>query len=184
MDNRGQRVISSARMGDMHVCPLPVLEPVIMIRAGLHRGRRAGDPRHRRRRGGGLDEQLKHHERLDAARQNFVLGNVKARLRMVAQYAIANARGGLVIGTDHAAEAVMGFFTQFGDGARASGPQAADRRSRGAAPGQAGRGRAWRFLRRHQCLPARPGGEAACQRIVRAYEATRHKRDLPLVPCP
>lgn len=66
---------------------------------------------------GSLDEQLKHHERLDAARQNFVLGNVKARLRMVAQYAIANARGGLVIGTDHAAEAVMGFFTQFGDGA-------------------------------------------------------------------
>ncbi len=49
--------------------------------------------------------------------RDFVLGNVKARLRMVAQYAIANACGGLVIGTDHAAEAVMGFFTKFGDGA-------------------------------------------------------------------
>lgn len=36
---------------------------------------------------------------------------------MVAQYAMANARNGLVIGTDHAAEAVMGFFTKFGDGA-------------------------------------------------------------------
>ena len=36
---------------------------------------------------------------------------------MVAQYTIANARQGLVIGTDHAAEAVMGFFTKFGDGA-------------------------------------------------------------------
>src|SRR3546814_2285665 len=38
-------------------------------------------------------------------------------MRMVAQYTIANARQGLVIGTDHAAEAVMGFFTKFGDGA-------------------------------------------------------------------
>ncbi|RZJ21230.1 MAG: ammonia-dependent NAD(+) synthetase [Haliea sp.] len=52
----------------------------------------------------------------DAAHQDFVLGNIKARQRMVAQYAIAGARGGLVVGTDHAAEAVMGFFTKFGDG--------------------------------------------------------------------
>jgi NAD+ synthase len=48
---------------------------------------------------------------------DFVRGNVKARQRMVAQYAVANALGGLVIGTDHAAEAVMGFFTKHGDGA-------------------------------------------------------------------
>ena len=48
--------------------------------------------------------------------QDFVLGNIKARQRMVAQYAIAGARRGLVIGTDHAAEALMGFFTKFGDG--------------------------------------------------------------------
>ena len=47
---------------------------------------------------------------------DFVLGNTKARMRMVAQYTIAGATGGLVIGTDHAAEAVMGFFTKFGDG--------------------------------------------------------------------
>ena len=38
---------------------------------------------------------------------DFVLGNTKARMRMVAQYTIAGARGGLVIGTDHAAEAVI-----------------------------------------------------------------------------
>jgi NAD+ synthase len=49
--------------------------------------------------------------------QDFVLGNIKARERMVAQYAVAGARRGLVVGTDHAAEAVMGFFTKFGDGA-------------------------------------------------------------------
>ncbi|CAH0295894.1 ammonia-dependent NAD(+) synthetase [Pseudomonas mediterranea] len=49
--------------------------------------------------------------------RDFVLGNSKARMRMVAQYAIAGAEQGLVVGTDHAAEAVMGFFTKFGDGA-------------------------------------------------------------------
>lgn len=48
---------------------------------------------------------------------DFAKGNVKARTRMMAQYAIANLTQGLVVGTDHAAEAVMGFFTKFGDGA-------------------------------------------------------------------
>ncbi|MEG6574418.1 ammonia-dependent NAD(+) synthetase [Caldibacillus debilis] len=43
-------------------------------------------------------------------------GNVKARMRMIAQYAIAGQEGLLVIGTDHAAEAVTGFFTKYGDG--------------------------------------------------------------------
>lgn len=43
-------------------------------------------------------------------------GNVKARMRMIAQYAIASANKLLVVGTDHAAEAVTGFFTKYGDG--------------------------------------------------------------------
>ena len=47
---------------------------------------------------------------------DFNKGNVKARERMVAQYAIAGQLGYLVVGTDHAAEAVTGFFTKFGDG--------------------------------------------------------------------
>ncbi|WP_432547676.1 ammonia-dependent NAD(+) synthetase [Kineococcus sp. SYSU DK004] len=47
---------------------------------------------------------------------DFVKGNVKARLRMVAQYAVAGEQGLLVVGTDHAAEAVTGFFTKHGDG--------------------------------------------------------------------
>lgn len=51
----------------------------------------------------------------DAAQQDFLMGNIKARQRMVAQYAIAGANGGLVVGTDHAAEALMGFFTKFDD---------------------------------------------------------------------
>lgn len=50
-------------------------------------------------------------------RADYLRGNIKARQRMVAQYAVAGARNALVIGTDHAAEAVMGFFTKYGDGA-------------------------------------------------------------------
>jgi NAD+ synthase len=47
---------------------------------------------------------------------DFTKGNVKARSRMVAQYALAGQARLLVIGTDHAAEAVTGFFTKYGDG--------------------------------------------------------------------
>jgi NAD+ synthase len=53
----------------------------------------------------------------DAAHEDFVVGNIKARQRMIAQYAVAGANDGLVIGTDQAAEALMGFFTKHGDGA-------------------------------------------------------------------
>lgn len=48
---------------------------------------------------------------------DFTKGNVKARQRMIAQYTVAGQKGLLVVGTDHAAEAVTGFFTKFGDGA-------------------------------------------------------------------
>ncbi len=47
---------------------------------------------------------------------DFSKGNVKARIRMVAQYALAGDRNLLVVGTDHAAESTTGFFTKFGDG--------------------------------------------------------------------
>lgn len=53
----------------------------------------------------------------DAGGEDFLLGNIKARQRMNAQFALAGASRGLVIGTDHAAEVLMGFFTKFGDGA-------------------------------------------------------------------
>ena len=52
-----------------------------------------------------------------AAMSDFGKGNVKARMRMVAQYALAGERRLLVVGTDHAAEAITGFYTKFGDGA-------------------------------------------------------------------
>lgn len=48
---------------------------------------------------------------------DFVKGNEKARERMKVQFAIAATKGAVVLGTDHAAEAITGFFTKFGDGA-------------------------------------------------------------------
>jgi len=48
---------------------------------------------------------------------DFAKGNVKARNRMIAQYEIAGLLNGLVIGTDHSAENITGFYTKFGDGA-------------------------------------------------------------------
>ncbi len=48
---------------------------------------------------------------------DFVKGNVKARARMVAQYEVAGLTNGLVIGTDHSAENITGFYTKYGDGA-------------------------------------------------------------------
>ncbi|WP_203642818.1 ammonia-dependent NAD(+) synthetase [Levilactobacillus andaensis] len=53
----------------------------------------------------------------DETVSDFNKGNIKARQRMIAQYAIAGARNGAVVGTDHAAEAVTGFYTKYGDGA-------------------------------------------------------------------
>lgn len=48
---------------------------------------------------------------------DFVKGNVKARVRMVTQYEIAGMLNGLVLGTDHSAENITGFYTKYGDGA-------------------------------------------------------------------
>ncbi len=48
---------------------------------------------------------------------DFSKGNVKARARMVAQYHLAGLLGGLVLGTDHSAENITGFYTKYGDGA-------------------------------------------------------------------
>jgi len=48
---------------------------------------------------------------------DFSKGNVKARARMVSQYHIAGILGALVLGTDHSAENITGFFTKWGDGA-------------------------------------------------------------------
>jgi NAD+ synthase len=53
----------------------------------------------------------------DGDRVDFAKGNVKARLRMSSQYEVAGLLNGLVLGTDHSAENITGFYTKFGDGA-------------------------------------------------------------------
>lgn len=42
--------------------------------------------------------------------------NLRARLRMSTVYAYANYRGYLTVGTDNAAELLIGYFTKYGDG--------------------------------------------------------------------
>ena len=45
------------------------------------------------------------------------VANIKPRLRMTALYSLAQENGYLVLGTDNAAEMLIGYFTKFGDGA-------------------------------------------------------------------
>lgn len=154
-----------------------------------------------------LAAQLPKLQALPAQRRDFVQGNVKARTRMVAQYALANATGGLVIGTDHAAEAVMGFFTKFGDGAcdlaplsglvkgqvraiaaHLGAPDALVHKTPTAdledlAPGrpdEAAYGVSYAQI--DAFLHGQPVDAQAFQRIVAAYEASGHKRAQPLTP--
>jgi NAD+ synthase len=155
----------------------------------------------------GLSAQVAALEHLDPARRDFVTGNIKARIRMVAQFAIGNARNGLVIGTDHAAEAVMGFFTKFGDGAcdlaplsglvknqvRAIAkelgapqnlvmktPTADLEELRPGKPDEDAHGVTYAQI--DAFLHGEDVGTEAYDIIVRTYDNTRHKRELPLVP--
>lgn len=61
------------------------------------------------------DQNLMH--KSQAEHHDFAKGNVKARMRMIAQYHIAALTQGLVLGTDHSAENITGFYTKWGDGA-------------------------------------------------------------------
>lgn len=142
-----------------------------------------------------------------AAQEDFILGNIKARQRMIAQYTLAGSLGGLVIGTDHAAEAVMGFFTKFGDGAADILPLAGlnKRRVRAIAallgapdrlimkvptadlennaplrPDEDAYGVTYDQI--DDFLEGRPIDAAAEARILEAYRKTAHKRALPVTP--
>ncbi|WP_412971161.1 ammonia-dependent NAD(+) synthetase [Glaciecola sp. MF2-115] len=55
--------------------------------------------------------------KFSAQKSDFVKGNTKARTRMAIQFDIAGLMNGLVLGTDHSAENITGFYTKFGDGA-------------------------------------------------------------------
>lgn len=154
-----------------------------------------------------LAAQVAAFEGQPAAAVDFVLGNTKARMRMVAQYTIAGARQGLVIGTDHAAEAVMGFFTKFGDGACDLAPlsglvkhQVRDiARHFGAPeslvekvptadledlspgkPDEASHGVTYAEI--DAFLQGEPVRQEAFDIIRSTYEKTRHKREMPFAP--
>lgn len=144
---------------------------------------------------------------IDPERADFHLGNVKARERMIAQYAIAGGVRGLVIGTDHAAEALMGFFTKFGDGAADILPLSGlnKRRIRQIAmklgapetlvykvptadletnaplrPDEDAYGVTYAQI--DDFLEGKEIDGAARERILTAYRSTAHKRALPVVP--
>ena len=63
-----------------------------------------------------VDTEVAALEEAGVAISDFNKGNIKARQRMITQYGIAGGNQGAVIGTDHAAENITGFFTKFGDG--------------------------------------------------------------------
>ncbi len=63
-----------------------------------------------------VDALVEQFDQENFAVSDFNKGNIKARQRMIAQYAVAGDTNGVVLGTDHPAESVTGFFTKYGDG--------------------------------------------------------------------
>ncbi|MEF3306911.1 ammonia-dependent NAD(+) synthetase [Paenibacillus sp. GYB003] len=140
--------------------------------------------------------------------KDYDKGNVKARIRMVAWYLIgAYAGEALVVGTDHAAEAVTGFFTKYGDGGvdvtpltgltKRQGKQLL--KELGAAPrlytktptadllddkpGQADEtelGISYETL--DDYLEGKRVPDEAAAKIEAVYRKSRHKRELPVTP--
>ncbi len=136
---------------------------------------------------------------------NFNKGNTKARERMKAQYDIAAHYGCLVIGTDHAAEAITGFFTKHGDGACDIAPLFGLTKRQGRAllvelgapehlytkaptadleddkpglPDEIALGMTYEQLDRY--LEGRQVDSAIAEKIEERYEMTEHKRQLPV----
>lgn len=135
---------------------------------------------------------------------DYQKGNVKARMRMIAQYAIGGMEGLLVVGTDHAAEAVTGFYTKYGDGGADLLPLSGLTKRQGKAllkelgadeklylkvptadlldhkPGQADEtelGISYEVL--DDYLEGKPVSEEAAAKIEQRYMVTEHKRRLP-----
>lgn len=142
-----------------------------------------------------------------ASISDFNRGNIKARIRMVTQYALAGHDGHLVIGTDHAAEAVTGFYTKFGDGAADILPLAGLTKRQGRELLRTLRApdRLWLKVPTADLLDDKPGradedelgityeqiddylegkpvDADAAARIEGKYLATEHKRQLPVTP--
>lgn len=138
---------------------------------------------------------------------DFTRGNTKARMRMIVQFAIAGQLGLAVIGSDHAAEAVTGFYTKFGDGAADITPLSGLTKRQGAAllDHLGAAPQLWRKVPTADLEDDRPGqpdeealgvsyaeiddylegrdiSPAAAERIEQLYLRSRHKRHLPVSP--
>lgn len=138
---------------------------------------------------------------------DFNKGNIKARERMIVQYAIAGQVAGGVVGTDHAAEAVTGFYTKFGDGGADITPLAGLDKRQGKAmlqylnapaklydktptadleedqplrPDEEALGVRYEDI--DDYLEGRPVSLAAAAKIEEWYQKTQHKRHLPIAP--
>ena len=138
---------------------------------------------------------------------DFTKGNTKARLRMVAQYAIAGDNGLLVVGTDHAAEAITGFFTKFGDGGADILPLSGLTKRQGRAllealdaperlylkhptadllddnPGQTDENNLGiKYSEIDDFLEGKTVDDTVADALTARYRATEHKRQLPVSP--
>lgn len=138
---------------------------------------------------------------------DFGKGNVKARMRMIAQFELAGEKRLLVVGTDHAAEAVTGFFTKFGDGAADVVPLAGLNKRQGRqlldhlgapehlvhkaptadllddAPGQTDESSlGLSYEQIDDFLEGKDIDAAAAALLVEKYRASEHKRRTPVTP--
>ena len=138
---------------------------------------------------------------------DFNKGNIKARERMIVQYAIGGENKGAVVGTDHAAEAVTGFYTKFGDGGADITPLSGLDKRQGRAllqylgapaklydktptadleedkpmrPDEEALG--VRYDEIDDYLEGREVSPAAAEKIEGWYLRTQHKRHLPIAP--
>lgn len=138
---------------------------------------------------------------------DFNKGNIKARERMIVQYAIGGENKGAVVGTDHAAEAITGFYTKFGDGGADITPLSGLDKRQGKAllqylgapaklydktptadleedkpmrPDEEALG--VRYDEIDDYLEGREVSPAAAEKIEGWYRRTQHKRHLPIAP--
>ncbi|MFE3256352.1 ammonia-dependent NAD(+) synthetase [Nocardia sp. NPDC059091] len=139
--------------------------------------------------------------------RDFVRGNIKARERMLLQYAIAGQLNMLVVGTDHAAEAVTGFFTKYGDGGVDITPLTGLTKRQGAAllqelgappsvwqkvptadleddrpslPDEEALG--LKYSQIDDYLEGKPVTPEVSERVETIFRNTRHKRTVPVTP--
>lgn len=153
------------------------------------------------------DKMVKSVEKNEMKVSDFNKGNVKARERMIAQYTIAGSVHGAVVGTDHAAEAVTGFYTKFGDGGADLTPLSGLNKRQGreimeylgaparlyektptadleddrpALPDETALGVKYKQI--DDYLEGKDVDEAAAKKIEDWFIKTRHKRHLPVRP--